>query len=350
MVRRAEGAVEIMPLADGGPEWLDYLVEDDDADLCQHYAWGSIFGETFGLDSLLIVHRTEGRIDGGVPLILFDQRITGRAMISMPFLNYGGVLGRTEAVRQSIIDTCREISTAAGADYLELRHSGRSIGKAADRTVQNRVTFRLDINRRAEDIFREFRKQLRTRLRRSANQGIEYYQGRERLDDFYHLFAIAMAEHGTPVMPRRFFASVLKYLGDYAEMMIAYKDRRPIGGKLVLKFKNRATMTWGCYPNRYKDFLANYYLTWELIQQLAQGEIRTLDFGRSPREGGGYIYKSNWGGEELPIHVDYLAPSVDKIPYLKPDNVKFRTAVSIWKKLPLSLTKLIGPRLARYFP
>lgn len=350
LTKSHDGTIEIMPLADGGQEWLEYLQSDPAADICQHFAWGRIFKETFGLDVILIVHRSDGKVDGGLPLVLFDQRITGKAMVSMPFLNYGGVLGANDEAKAAILDEGRKVLDIAATDYLEMRHTGSGIGPAADHTKQNRTTFRLDLNRPADEIFKNFKKQLRTRIRNAGKQGIEYYQGQDRLDHFYDLFARAMTEHGTPVMPKRFFRSILRYLYDHAQMIIAYKDSQPIGGKLVLKFKDRATMTWGCYPNRYKHLLANYHLTWELIQQLAQGPIKLLDFGRSAPDSGGYTYKANWGTEVIPIFVDYIASDANKIPYLKPENVKYKMAISLWKKMPLSIAKLIGPRLARYFP
>jgi FemAB-related protein (PEP-CTERM system-associated) len=348
--KTADGSIEIMPLADGGQEWLDYLKSDPMSDICQHYAWGRIFKETFGLDAILIVHRSGSKIDGGLPLILFDQKITGRAMVSMPFLNYGGLLGENDEIKIEILNRARHIIGQSAFDYLEMRHAGHGIGDMADNTIQNRVTFRLDINRPADDIFKKLKKQLRTRIRKAGKQGIEYYRGQDRLDDFYGLFATAMTEHGTPVMPKRFFESVLKYLSEYAQMIIAYKGNQPVGGKLVMTFKNRATMTWGCYPNRYKDLLANYHLTWELIQKLAQGPVQLLDFGRSAPDVGGYTYKANWGPEIIPIYVDYIASDPAKIPHLKPENIKYRTAISLWKKMPVSVARVIGPRLARYFP
>lgn len=348
--RDTPSGIEVRPLAEAGDDWLRYLNEDPSADICHHHVWGPIFAETFGYDSILVAHRDQGRIGGGVPIILFDQPITGRAMISMPYLNYGGVLGRTSEIKLEIVKACRDIAAKFDAEYLELRHAGWTLGPAADQTISNRVTFRLNVDRPADEIFNDLKKQLRTRLRKAADQGLEPYRGRDRLNDFYHLFARAMREHGTPVMPRRFFTNVLNHLGDHAQFMLAYKDGRPVGGKLLLTFKNRATMTWGCYPDRYKHLLANYYLTWELIQNLAGGPVKIIDFGRSAPDSGGYIYKSNWQGEEIPIHVDYVAPSPEKIPNLKPDNVKFRLAIAAWKKLPLPVTKIVGPRLSRYFP
>lgn len=342
-------SLDVVPLVEGGDPWRAYLETDPAADICHHWAWGKILAGTFGLQSLLLLHRTGGEIDGGVPLIVFDQPLTGKALISMPFLNYGGILGRDETIRREIAMGCRELQKSLGVDYVELRHTGIGLGPAADKTRENRITYRLDIDRPADEIFKSLRKQLRTRLRRADEQNLTRYQGNDRLGDFYHLFAMAMKEHGTPVMPRRFFELVLANLGDHAQMMIAYKNNRPVGGKLLMRFKDRATMTWGCYPNRYKHYLANYHLTWELIRQSAQGPIRTIDFGRSEPGSGGHDYKSNWGPVEVPIFVDYLAADPEKIPNLKPENVKFKMAIAVWKRLPLGITTLIGPRLARYF-
>jgi serine/alanine adding enzyme len=37
-------------------------------------------------------------------------------------------------------------------------------------------------------------------------------------------------------------------------------------------------------------------------------------------------------------------------PELNPDNPKYRAAISLWKKLPLNLTKLIGPSIIKNLP
>ncbi len=343
-------SVEIIPLTEAGREWIEYLQSDDDADICHHPAWGRILHETFNLDSVLIIHRSDGRIDGGVPVVIFDQMLTGKAMISMPYMNYGGLLGRTEATRNDLVGACREILASSRANYMEFRHVGRGIGPLAHRTRENRVTFRMDVDRPADEILAGLRRQTRTRIRKVERSGMTSYYGQDRLDHFYALFSIAMHEHGTPVMPRRFFEGVLKHLSDHANFMIAYVNDRPVGGKLVLTFKDRVTMVWGCYPHRYRDYLANYFLTWELIKKLADSPIHWLDFGRSPRTGGGFTYKSNWQPEFIPLYTDYLLSEDYEIPLLKPENPKFRLAIKTWKRLPVWVTRRVGPRLAKYFP
>jgi len=342
-------SIEIAPLAEYRHEWLTFLETVEMADICHHPAWADIFAETFGLDSLLIFHRTGGKIDGGLPLVIFDQPLTGKALISMPYLNYGGIVTTSPAVEHKLVETSRKIMAASQADYMELRHVGRGLEDMADNSRRDRMTFRLALEKPADEIFSSLKKQLRTRLRKAENFDLSYYRGLERLDDFYGLFAQAMKEHGTPVMPKRFFAAVLKHLPENAETMIAYQGGIPLGGKFFLKFKDRVTMTWGCFPMKHKRLLANYYLTWELIKQLAEGPYRVLDFGRSAPDSGGHDYKSNWKPDEIPLFTDYIASDPGKIPHLKPDNTKFKIAIATWKKMPLGLTKLIGPHLARYF-
>jgi serine/alanine adding enzyme len=341
--------VEICPLEECGSSWLSYLQRQVDADISHHPAWASIFRATFGLDTVLLTVRQGSAIVGGVPLVLFDQPLTGKAAISMPYLNYGGLLADDAEIAEQLLAACREFANGAGLDYLELRHTGKSITKLADSTIQNRVTFRLEIGAAAEDVLRGLKKQLRTRLRKVDQMNLTAYQGKGRLDHFYGLFAEAMREHGTPVLPKRFFALVLDHLGENANIMLAYRGNRAVGGKIFFRFRDRITMVWGCFPNRHKHLLANYFLTRELIRQYAGGEYTLLDFGRSSRSGGGYSYKSNWQKEEIPIYTDYIASDPTRIPNLKPENARFKLAVALWKRMPLGLTRLLGPRLSRYF-
>ena len=341
--------VEIVGLSEGGQEWLSYLDSDANANICHHPAWGSIFGETFGFDSILILHRTKDKIDGGLPLVSIDQHITGRALISMPFINYGGILGQNSETINDIVAVCRNIVKSGNYGFVELRHLKSGLDNLPDKSDQKRITFQLDINRPIDDILGGFKKQMRTRIRKSEKQGLTFYQGQERIDDFYNLFAQGQKELGTPVLPKQYFISVFKHLSNHALMMIAYKNDVPIGGKLLIKYKDRVIMTRGCYPNGYKHLLANYYLTWILIQQLALGPYHILDFGRSAPGSGGHLYNSNWGPEEIPIYTDYIIGKPGSIPDLKPESSRYGYASRIWRKLPLPLTKLVGPKLSRYF-
>jgi len=45
-----------------------------------------------------------------------------------------------------------------------------------------------------------------------------------------------------------------------------------------------------------------------------------------------------------------LLVSQKEVPNYSPQNPKFQLAIKIWQKLPLSVTRLLGPRIVRLFP
>ncbi|HHJ81133.1 MAG TPA: peptidoglycan bridge formation protein FemAB, partial [Candidatus Tenderia electrophaga] len=75
--------------------------------------------------------------------------------------------------------------------------------------------------------------------------------------------------------------------------------------------------------------------------------IRVFDYGRSKVGTGAYSFKKNWGFEPQPLHHEYVLIKADAVPDINPLNPKYRLFISAWKKLPLSMTRLIGPHIVK---
>ena len=67
-----------------------------------------------------------------------------------------------------------------------------------------------------------------------------------------------------------------------------------------------------------------------------------FDFGRSTQDAGTFKFKRQWGAEPYSHYWYYLLPP-GAMPGLNPDNPKYKLVIAIWKKLPVWLTKIIGP-------
>ena len=89
---------------------------------------------------------------------------------------------------------------------------------------------------------------------------------------------------------------------------------------------------------------------WELMCHAARAGYRTFDFGRSREGTGAYHFKRHWGFEPVPLPYQYALLGKREVPNVNPSNPKLRLAVEVWKRLPIGLTKLLGPRLTRYLP
>src|SRR3569623_1202542 len=79
----------------------------------------------------------------------------------------------------------------------------------------------------------------------------------------------------------------------------------------------------------------------------AERGVRVFDYGRSKRDTGSYSFKKNWGFEAEPLHYEYVLVQADGIPDVNPLNPKYQRFINIWKRLPLGVTRLIGPHIVK---
>ena len=92
------------------------------------------------------------------------------------------------------------------------------------------------------------------------------------------------------------------------------------------------------------------FLYWEVLQRAIRDGFRYFDFGRSTRDAGTYRFKRQWGAQPLQLYWHYWLKEGDELPVLNPSNPKYALMINAWKRLPVSLTRLIGPGIVKYIP
>jgi hypothetical protein len=72
-----------------------------------------------------------------------------------------------------------------------------------------------------------------------------------------------------------------------------------------------------------------------------------FDYGRSKHGTGSFDFKRNWGFEPQPLGYEYRLIRSARVPEVNPLNPKYRLAIKMWQRMPLSLANRIGPLIAR---
>jgi serine/alanine adding enzyme len=88
---------------------------------------------------------------------------------------------------------------------------------------------------------------------------------------------------------------------------------------------------------------------WHLLSRAVERGQHTFDFGRSSKDSGTYRFKAQWGATESPAvwqHYVREGSASD----MRPNSVKYDLMINAWQKLPVWLTKLIGPSIVRGIP
>jgi hypothetical protein len=85
-----------------------------------------------------------------------------------------------------------------------------------------------------------------------------------------------------------------------------------------------------------------------MIEHACQNRYQYFDFGRSSPTEGTYKFKAQWGSNPEALHWHYISLNGQPIDVEYSQKPKYQKAINVWKRLPVSITKLIGPRIRKY--
>jgi len=289
-----------------------------------------------------------GGLEGVLPLFEVRGLLGGRGLVSVPYGVYGGICAATAAARHALVEAARELATRVKADYVELRHRQ---GQEVDLPTKSLyVTFARPISSRDEDNLNAIPRKQRRMTRQGSKHGLVAEFGLRHLDRFWDVYARSVHVLGSPVFPRRLFQSIAREFGKECELLTIWKDGRMVSGVLTLYFDEQVLPYYGGAVEDALPYAVNDFMYWELMCHVAKAGYRTFDFGRSREGTGAYHFKRHWGFEAMPLPYQYILDGGRQMPNLSPSNPKMRLAVDTWKRLPLPLTKVVGPLVTRYLP
>lgn len=344
------GPVTVSMLADSdGAAWDLFVASRPDASCYHRLGWHAVFQQAFGCTSHCLVARRAQRTVGVLPLIQLKSALFGNFLVSMPFLNYGGVLAEDEAARQALIEQAAQLTLSLGCSHVELRELVPSTNWPM-RT--DKVSMWLPLPAGEEALWTRLGSKLRAQIKKGQGHGLVVETGGVALlDDFYRVFSTNMRDLGTPVYSRRFFELVLRQAPGQPELVVGRDARgRAVAAALVLRHGERMEVPWASTLRRANALNANMVLYWNMLRHAIQAGCTTFDFGRSTADASTYRFKKQWGAEPVPLYWHYgLAPG-QALPQLNPGNPKYQLAIAAWKRLPLVVANLIGPRLSRSLP
>jgi FemAB-related protein (PEP-CTERM system-associated) len=312
-------------------------------------AWKRAVESTFGHRAHYLMAVRGGSLEGVLPL--FDVRglLGGRGLVSIPYAVYGGICAPSDPARAALLAAARELATRTGAQYVELRHRASQQIDGLP-TKSQYVTFARPISASDEENLTAIPRKQRRMTRQGAKYGLRAEVGLRHLDAFWHVYAHSVHALGSPVFPRRLFHAIAQEFGKECELLTVWKDQQMVSGVLSLFYEDQVLPYYGGALHDALQYSVNYFMYWELMCHAARAGCRTFDFGRSREGTGAYNFKRHWGFEPLPLPYQYVLADGGSMPNLSPSNPSMHMAVKAWKRLPLPVTKIVGPRLTRYLP
>lgn len=344
------GGLEVVPYAPSlAAAWDAFVAGCPGATPGHDRRWPDLFSASFGHRPASLVAMEGGHVRGVLPLVEIRNWIVGRLLVSLPWLDAAGVCVDGPDARSALLSAAERLARAGGARSLEVRALERYPEIAAVR--EEKAVLHLALPRDEGAAWGAFDPKLRNQVRKSERAGLAVEIGRgELLRDFYDPFSRNMRELGVPVWGADFYARLLDAFPAEAELLVVRSGGRSIGGGLLIHWGSTALVPCASSVREAFDACPNHALYWAAIRRAIARGARVFDFGRSTVDSGTYRFKRSWGSEPVacrwhrPLETDARRPSWNTA------NPRLRVFVAAWRRLPLSVTRLLGPRIVRNLP
>ena len=329
-------------------EWTEFVESASGATPAHLIAWRDLIRDVFGYEPVYRIARRDGRICGALPAFVVRSALLGRHIISVPFLNSGGICATDEECRAALVGESWQMLDTRRARHVELRCAYPPPDGMPAR--QHKVRIVLDLPNTVDELWASLRSEIRNRVRRAEKEGLTVEFGSSDVEGFYRVFAENMRELGVPAHPRRFFEEVLRRFGA-SELVVVKDGPQTIGGAILLSFRDTVEAPWISCSRSHFEKCPNNLLYWEIMRRACEEGFRLFDFGRSSPNTGPAVFKMRWGARAEQLYWHYVLPKGANLPgETGSANPKFRLASALWKRAPRALTDFMGPRLIAHLP
>jgi FemAB-related protein (PEP-CTERM system-associated) len=347
---RTSAEIRLLAFDDGrAKEWDAFVLAHPEGTFFHQIGWKKIIEKTYGYRPQYFYAQRDGQITGIAPAFLVANWITGRSLISLPFAVYGGVCASDAESKEALLTRLEEVAASERVDYLELR--SRNGGPLEHyHPIDRYATFTMPLTSDAAALYGAFPKDIRYMIRKGEKAGLTVRRGFAELDAFYSLMTLNLRRLGTPAFPRTLFANLIEEYPGQIELMLVYSNDKPLAGGMMFLFRAGVQPYYVGADEEAKAVGANNFLWWQMIKFAAESGFTEFDFGRSKKSSGNYDFKKKW--KPTIESLDYKIRLVRRntVPNFSPTNSKFKLIGEVWKKMPLSVTRILGPRIVRFFP
>jgi serine/alanine adding enzyme len=331
--------------------WNRFVMGSSDAGLYHLAEWKDVIEKSFGHTTYyLMAEGTNREVQGILPLVRLKSIFFGNFLVSLPYFNYGGICANTDEVAYQLLEAAKKITIENNATHIELRHTSQM---NYDLPVKEaKVSMRLPLPQNPDDLWKSFPSKLRSQTQRPMKEKMYARMGRtEELESFYRVFSINMRDLGTPVYPKHFFRNILGAFPESSWICTVYtKEGQPAASGFLIGFKEALEIPWASSIRKYNPSSPNMLLYWSSLKFACEKGYTIFDFGRSTPGESTYKFKEQWGAIPKQLYWHYWLRNGGPLPELNPRNPKYQTAIKIWQKLPVSVTKVIGPAIVKNLP
>jgi len=330
------------------PAWNAFVLDHPNGTVFHHLNWSQSVHAAYGHRAM---HQTawEGdRLVGVLPLFLVKSLFVGRVLVSVPYATYGGILAGRDEVAQSLLTAAQSLAVENEAAYLELRHREPSGLDLAE--IGHYDTFRKQLPADPANVLAELPKKARAAARHGLAD-LTVQIGPDLLDEVFGLYARTMRRLGSPNYRKSLFRQLSEAYGDEAVCLVVRHGKTAVAGVISFVFRDEIVPYFSGSTATGRAMGASNVMYLKLMEYAVQRGLTQFDFNRTRRDNTGpHAFKRHMGFEPTPLHYQKSLNTADRAPELTPSNRTFALAGTIWRRLPLCMTRPMSSVVTKWVP
>ena len=335
---------------DDRARWNGFVERHPHASVYHRWEWGELFRDVYRTCWRPLIALRGARVCGVLPLVRLSSVPFGTQLVSLPYFGHGGAIADDDETYRALFDAARALLPVEGAARVELRqaHPVPAEGMA---TRADKVLMQLALPDDPEALLKALGPKHRADIRRPEKEGLTAHLGGEELIPEYHAaYSSVMRDLGSPGHSARLFREALRRMPDRCWVAVVRYQGRPVGGGFLTGMGDTLEIPCAGSLHEFTRLRGNMLLYWTILSEAIRRGYKTFSFGRSSLDSGTYAFKKNWGAAPVPLAYHYLLAAGQALPELKPDNPKFARVIAAWQRLPVPVSRVVGPQVVRWIP
>jgi FemAB-related protein (PEP-CTERM system-associated) len=332
------------------PRLESFLTSAGNVQLSRHPAWLLVLQQGLKHTPYCLEAMEGTQTRGFLALAYVHSLLFGRFLVSLPYVNYGGVVADNQFTARLLIDGAVQLADDLKVRYLELRHEQAVEHPSLPNRRDGKVHMRLALADTVGKLWDRLPSKVRNQVRKGQKNGLKtVWGGQELVPEFYAVFSHTMRDLGTPAYSRQLFRAILQHFPENAEICVVRNEGRPIAAALLLHGWGITEVPSASALHHYNSSCANMLMYWCLLERAVLRRQQVFDFGRSSLGSNCFRFKKQWGAVPAPAGWQYHLRK-GTVTDMTVDNPRHQRLIRTWRRLPVWLTRLIGPAIVRGIP
>jgi len=359
-VRRLEITVKDLTIEDE-KEWQTFVYESNNGTVYHLLEWRDILKKEYQFKpEYLLARDSDAKICGVLPLF-YVKNFRGARLESLPFSIYGGPIATTTDAFSMLIKAAIEKSIEMKSKYLVLKmqHDLQKNVIFENNLIEDKYYIRsvLELSENQDETWAKLSRDKKRQVKnaRKMNVTVRIAENLDDVKSFYELELLTRKKHGLPTPSLRYFYDIWRTLEakNLVRILLAEHNEKAIAGTMLFTFKDTILYAIGASDMRYLKYRPNNLVLWEGIEWGCRNGYRYFDFGGTPSDHLSLLdFKKRWGAINnfYPYYYFPQKYSIKSDTAAQNNNgIVQRAGTYLFKKMPICISKIVGPPLIKYF-